>query len=415
MIMNLTFEQKLRNYADLAVNVGIGLQPGQTLIIRDVPLESAPFVRLIAESAYKAGAKLVDVIWKDDALILTRFQHAPRDSFSEFPTWNTEAVLESVLNRNGATLKIVAEKPGLLDGQDPELIIEAKIVRQQQLQEIFKYSMANYYNWSVISMPIPSWAAKIFPDDAPQTQIDKLWDLIFEVCRVNQPDPVQAWKEHAKTLTEKKIYLNNKKYTSFKYKAPGTELTLGLPEGHIWHGVSAVTSKGINFMPNLPSEEIFTMPHRDQADGVLSNTRPFSSGGMFIDQFSLKFENGRIVNATAKTGETILKQLIATDEGATRLGEIALVPHSSPISQSNVLFYNTLFDENAASHLAIGKAYRFCMVDGDQMDDDQFATAGGNNSLIHEDLMIGSDEMDIDGVTAAGDIEPIMRAGEWAF
>ncbi|MDM8518975.1 aminopeptidase [Anaerolineales bacterium HSG6] len=413
--MSLTFEQKLKNYADLAVNIGVGLQPGQTLIIHRAPLESAPLVRLIAESAYKAGARLVDVIWQDDALTLARFKHAPRDSFHEFPTWRTDGILDAVLNRNGATLVFLAENPDLLAKEDPKLVMEAKTTLQKYMQELRKYSMSNYYNWSVIGMPIPSWAAKVFPDDPPQRQIDKLWELIFDVCRVNEPDPVQAWKDHAKILAEKKSYLNNKKYRSLNYKAPGTELTLGLPEGHIWQGVSTVTQKGINFMPNLPTEEIFTMPHKDQADGILSSTRPFNYGGVLIDQFTLKFENGRIINATAKTGETTLKQLIATDEGASRLGEVALVPHSSPISRSNILFYNTLFDENAANHLAIGKAYRLCMAEGNQMNDDQFATAGGNNSIVHEDFMIGSGNMDIDGVTATGDIEPIVRAGEWAF
>jgi len=410
---SLSFEQKLQNYAELAVKIGLGLQAGQRLIIR-APIESAPLVRLIVENAYKAGARLVDVMWTDDAVTLARFKYAPRDSFEEFPTWQIQA-MRDVVEHGGASLRIYAEDPDLLKDQDPDLVDLSERVASTHSAPIRQLGMANLFNWSVISTPTASWANKIFPETEPAQQIDKLWKLIFEVCRVNQADPVAAWQQHAQNLATKTTYLNAKQYAALKYTAPGTDLTLGLPEGHIWHGVESTTPTGITFIPNLPTEEVFTMPHKDKANGVVASTKPFSYAGVVIANFSLTFEAGRIVKVTAETGEATLKKLVETDEGAAHLGEVALVPHSSPISQTGLLFYNSLYDENASSHLAIGKAYPFCLEHGTDMSEEEFAAAGGNNSITHEDFMIGSAEMNVDGLTHAGAIEPIMRAGEWVF
>lgn len=413
--MNLTFEQKLENYAELAVKVGLGLQAGQTLIIR-APVEAAPLVRLVVAKAYQAGAKLVEILWEDDAITLARFQYAPRDSFEEYPSWRIQGILSAVEpTGNGATLSIYAEDPDLLKDQDPELVATYQKTREQHYAPVRKLGMANHFNWCVISVPIESWAAKIFPGESPTTQMAKLWELIFQVCRVNEADPVAAWQQHAQTVTQVKDYLNAKQYAALKYTAPGTDFTLGLADHHLWCGVDSQTSTGITFIPNVPTEEVFTAPHKNKADGVVSSTKPLSYGGNLITNFSLTFEQGRVVKATADRGEAILKKLLDTDEGASRLGEVALVPHSSPISQTNILFYNTLFDENASNHLAIGQAYRFCMQDGADLSDAEFAAAGGNKSLTHVDFMIGSAEMDIDGLTRDGVTEPVMRGGEWAF
>ncbi len=408
-----TFAQKLENYADLTIKIGVGLQPGQRLIIR-APIEAAPLVRLLTAKAYQAGAKFVDVLWQDDALILSRFKYAPRDSFEEFAAWKMDG-LRQVVEQGGATLRIYAEDPDLLKEQDPDLVAQAERVAQTQLVPIRRITMANLCNWSLISVPIPSWAAKIFPHDEPEQQIAKLWELIFQVCRVDQPDPIMAWQKHIQQMNTKKEYLNAKQYVALKYTAPDTDFTIGLPEHHIWHGVEAVTAGGITFIPNLPTEEIFTMPHKNIATGVVTSTKPLSHGGVLIKNFSLTFEEGRIVNVTAETGEATLRKLVETDEGASYLGEIALVPHSSPISQAGLLFYNSLFDENASSHLAIGKAYPFCVENGTEMSDEEFAAVGGNNSLTHVDFMIGSAQMNIDGLTHNGTPEPIMRSGEWAI
>ena len=405
--------EKLQKYADLAVKIGVGLQAGQRLIVR-APLEAAPLVRLIAASAYQAGARLVDVMWQDDALTLTRFEHAPRDSFEEFPTWRTDALFEAA-DQGQAVLSIYATDPDLLKDQDPELIARANRVADTYMLPFRRKIMADASNWSIISLPIPAWASKIFPADPPAEQMARLWQAIFNICRVDQPDPLAAWQNHIRQLAVTRDYLNAKQYTALTYTAPGTKLTVGLPKHHIWHGGQKETLSGIKFIPNIPTEEVFTMPHQGRVEGVVASTRPLSYSGVLIENFSLTFAGGRVVQAAAKKGETVLKKLLESDEGAGRLGEVALVPHTSPISQTGLMFYNTLFDENAASHLALGRAYRFCMENGPAMSDEAFEAAGGNSSLIHVDFMIGSAETDIDGITTDGRVEPVMRAGEWAF
>jgi aminopeptidase len=411
--MPLSFDQKLHNYAELAVKIGVGLQAGQRLLVR-APIESAPLVRLIVESAYKVGARLVDVMWADDAVTLARFKYAPRDSFEEFPIWQADALIK-IANDGDAVLSLYATDPDLLKDQDPDLIAVVQRISQTHLAPFRRKIMSDELNWSIISLPIASWAAKIFPDSPPDEQISKLWEAIFQVCRIDQPDPVAAWQRHVAELSARKEYLNARRYTALKYTAPGTDFTLGLPDHHIWHGAQSQTPTGITFIANVPTEEVFTMPHKDQAEGVVTSTKPLSYGGVLIEDFSLTFANGRVVNVTAKKGEAVLKKLIETDEGAARLGEVALVPYSSPISQSGLLFYNTLFDENASNHVAIGRAYRFCLEGGAAMSDEEFAAAGGNDSLTHVDFMIGSAEMNVDGLTPAGVAEPVIRAGEWAF
>jgi aminopeptidase len=243
----------------------------------------------------------------------------------------------------------------------------------------------------------------------------RLWEAIFRICRLDQPDPVAAWQRHAAELAARRDYLNAKRYTALKYTAPATNFTLGLPDHHLWHGGESQTPQGTTFIANVPTEEVYTMPHKERADGVVSSTKPLSYGGVLIEDFSLTYEQGRVVKVTAKKGEAVLQKLIETDEGSARLGEVALVPHSSPISQSGLLFYNTLFDENASNHIALGRAYRFCLEDGTHMTDEEFAAAGGNDSLTHVDFMIGSADMDVDGLTRDGVVEAVMRGGEWAF
>lgn len=410
--MTLTFDQKLNNLAQLAVKVGVNLQPGQRFIIR-APLEAAPLVRLIAAKAYQTGARLVDVIWADDALALIRFEHAPRDSFAEYPTW-LAAGLNEIAQTGGAVLSIVGSNPDLLKEQDPELVALTQKVHRTELGPFYSQIMKDGLNWSIIAQPTPDWAAKIFPNDAPGQQMANLWEAIFRITRADQPDPLAAWQAHTASLAARRDILTAKQYTALHYRAPGTDLTVGLPEHHVWHGGDKDTLTGIRFIPNMPTEEVFSMPHKGRVNGVVSSSLPLSYAGVLIDDFSLRFEHGRAVGVSAKRGEATLQRLIDSDEGAARLGEVALVPHSSPIAQSGILFYNTLFDENAANHLALGRAYRFCLKDGPAMTDEEFAAAGGNNSLTHVDFMIGSAAMDIDGVRADGSVEPLMRAGEWA-
>lgn len=412
--MSLTFEEKLKKYADLIVHVGLNLQPGQRLVIRNAAHEAAPLVRLIAASAYKRGARYVDVQWRDEQLILTRYKYAPRDSFDEFPDWIVDGVLQAI-KRGDAVLSLAGGNPDLLKEQDPKLVSQSMKVVAQKMQPAMSLMMKDAVNWLVAGVSVSTWAAKVFPHLELQQAVSELWETIFALCRINHSNPVALWRQHVENLQNRSAYLNDKQYVALKYTGPGTNFTLGLPAGHIWKGARSVSRAGIEFVANLPTEEVFTLPRKDRADGVIAASKPLNHGGVLIENFSLTFANGRVVNVKAERGEETLKEIIATDEGAARLGEVALVPYSSPISQSNLLFYNTLFDENAASHLALGRAYRFTLQGGTAMSEEEFAAAGGNFSLKHVDFMIGSDKIDVDGLTADGNLEPVMRQGEWAF
>ena len=409
----MKFEQQLEQYANLAVKVGLNLRAGQRLLI-NAPLQTAPLVRLIVASAYQAGVRLVDVVWEDEQLEPIRFRHAPRDSFEEFPVWQSDLALDYAKNGD-AMLSIYAHDPDLLKDQDPQLIATVQKTAATYFRPYLDLLVQNAMNWLVISAPTASWAAKVFPEQPEEQRLEQLWKAIFELCRLNQTDPIAAVNSHLDQLVARSDYLNQKRYTALKYTAPGTDLTVGLPRGHIWISARATSTAGITFTPNLPTEEVFTMPHWAQTNGVVTATKPLSYGGTLITNFSLRFAEGRVVEASAATGEAVLRDLLATDEGASRIGEVALVPHSSPVSQSGLLFYNTLFDENAASHIALGRAYKFTLDGGAAMSDEQFEQAGGNDSLVHVDCMIGSDRTDIDGLTDDGRAEPVMRAGQWAF
>lgn len=411
--MDKDFEQALQTYAELLVKTGLNLRAGQRLMI-GAPLAAAPLVRLVAANAYQAGARLVDVRWEDEQLTLARYRYAPRDSFEEFPTWQIDALLAH-MRGGGALLMIVGDDPDLLKDQDPELIATAKKTEARHAAPALELIGRNAVNWLVASYPTAVWAAKMFPGETPERQERRLWQAIFDVCRLDQPDPIAAWNEHIAHLTSWSSYLNRKQFAALKYRGPGTDLTVGLPRGHIWRSGQITAESGIEFTANMPTEEVFTLPHAQQTSGVVAATRPLNLGGILIDGFSLTFAEGRVVEATATTGEEHLRNLLDTDAGARRIGEVALVPHSSPIAQSGLLFYNTLFDENAASHIALGQAYHFTLEGGERMSEEEFAQAGGNHSMIHIDFMIGSAQLDVDGIHADGTAEPLMRGGEWAF
>ncbi len=411
--MSNDFESTLAKYAGLALKVGLNFQPGQRLFIR-APIQTAPLVRLVTAHAYKMGARLVSVLWGDDQLALIRFQHAPRDSFEEFPGWVAKGLAECA-ERGDAILTILANDPDLLRDQDPELITIANKTAARHMEPFSGYISRSAVTWLVLSAAIPEWAGKVFPNLSRDAQQAGLWNAIFATCRMDQPDPIAAWETHVKHLVARGGYLNRKQYAALQLTAPGTDLTIGLPKGHLWQGGRTLAANGIDFTPNLPTEEIFTLPHRARTEGVVHSSKPLNYNGALIENFSLTFENGHVVQVTAEKGETLLRKLIETDDGAGRLGEIALVPYSSPVSRSGLLFYNTLFDENAASHIAVGRAFKFSLQGGEKMSNEEFAKVGGNISLVHVDLMIGSDKMDVDGITEASAREPLMRGGEWVF
>ncbi|HEY0826724.1 MAG TPA: aminopeptidase [Bacilli bacterium] len=407
-------EQNLEKYAALAVHVGVNIQQGQTLVI-NAPISAAGLIRKIAKKAYEAGARNVHVEWSDDELGLIKYQEAPDEAFAEFPVWKAKG-MEEMAENGAAFLTIHAPNPDLLKGISAERVAAANKTHSMAMFKYRSYLMANKACWSIIAFPTAEWARKVFPGEVnPELAISKLWDVIFEVTRIKAEDPVQLWKEHIARLTQTSKYLNDKQYQQLIYKAEGTRLTVDLPKNHIWHGGAAVSDKGIVFSPNMPTEEVFTMPHRNGVNGVVRSTKPLNYSGNVIDGFSLTFVQGEIVHFTAETGYDTLKHLLTADEGARRLGEVALVPHQSPISMTGLIFFNTLFDENASSHLAIGKAYPINLAGGADMTEEELAHHGVNTSLVHVDFMIGSADMNIDGVTPSGEVEPIFRNGNWAL
>ncbi|GAB4539088.1 MAG: aminopeptidase [Anaerolineales bacterium] len=412
-------QEMLHKYAEVVVKVGLNLRAGQRLVItygatRGVPLQFAPLVREIAKSAYAAGASYVDVVWGDEEMLPLRIAHAPKDSFNEYSQWQIDAVLEKVKSGD-ALLSIVGSNPDLLGGLDPELVGKMQKTHLERWSAISQYVMKNAVNWCLVAYAGEAWAQKIFPKLEPEKAQAKLWKAIFETVRVDLPDPVQAWRDHIANLRAHADYLQSKQYSALHYSAPGTDFTLGLPAGHKWISAQSLAQNGVAFTANLPTEEVFTLPDRSRANGVVSSTFPLSYGGTLIEDFQLTFENGRIAKVNAKKGEAALQKLVDTDEGSHRLGEVALVPASSPIAQRKHLFYNTLFDENASCHIAIGRAYRFTLTGGEELTDDEFMAQGGNVSLNHVDFMIGSPKMNIDGIKQDGSREAVMRNGEWAF
>jgi aminopeptidase len=415
------FENNLNKYAEVVVKVGLNLQPGQRLLIgaplmwlTGTPIESAPLVRLIVKQAYKAGARLVDVMWDDEQLKPIRLQHASGESIKEYSPWRVDAGVEAA-EAGEALLWIYAEDPDLLRDQEPERVAAFQNTIMQQAAPLWDLVSKSPTNSAMISAPIEGWAANVFPDLPAESRKAQFWDVIFDICRVKHDDPIAAWQDHIKQLAARSEYLTNRRYTVLKLTSDGTDLTVGLPSGHIWHSARMTTQKGVGFVANLPTEEVFTTPHKEKADGIVTATKPLNYGGSLVEELSLTFSAGRVVEAKAKTGEESLRKLLETDEGASALGELALVPHSSPISQTGLLFHNILIDENASCHLALGQAYRATVENGEAMSDDEFAAAGGNTSMIHTDFMVGSAELDVDGIRQDGTAEPVMRGGEWAF
>lgn len=407
----MSFEEKLQRLVKVTVEVGLNVQPGQQLLIW-APLDTANFVHEVTRAAYRAGAEYVDVNWRDEQERRIRFEEAPRDSFEIVPEWFYDNAMTH-RKRGDALLSIKTTDPDLLDGIDPDLIQtvqKAAALAYKPVQDL-----GNLANWCVVCPPTPAWARKVFPNLSTDEAVNKLWNVIFDITRVSNGDPVAAWEDHIANLNARKSYLNDRHYTALKYKGPGTDFTLGLPADHIWKAARSRNRAGIEYVANLPTEEVYTLPDRSRADGVISSTRPLNHGGVLMDGFSLTFRDGQVVEASAKVGQENLQRLLQTDEGASRLGEVALVPHSSPISQSGITFFNTLYDENASSHIALGRAYRETMRGGDDMTDAEFNQRGGNDSLIHVDFMVGSDEIDVDGMRPDGSLEPVMRSGEWAF
>ena len=412
-IERLSHGDRLARLAEVSVRVGLGLRKGQELVMT-APLDAAPLVRRITEEAYRAGASLVTTLFTDEEATLLRFRHAHDESFDKASNWLFEG-MAAAFREGAARLAIVGEDPSLLAREDPEKVARVNRARSKAYMPALQLIAGFDINWTIVSYATPAWARAVFPDETQDVAVDKLWNAIFAASRIDADDPVAAWDAHNRSLRARTEFLNGRSYAALRFRGPGTDLTVGLADGHQWEGGAARAKNGVVCNANIPSEEVFTTPHKDRVDGYVRSTKPLSYQGTLIDDINVRFEGGRIVEAKALSGEAVLKQVVETDEGAARLGEVALVPHSSPISQSGLLFYNTLFDENAASHIALGQAYSKCLRDGDKLSEAELAARGANRSLIHIDWMIGSAEIDVDGITAGGQPEPLMRRGEWAL
>lgn len=413
MAVETKFDTALTKYAELAVRVGLNVQPNQRVFVRGT--RGAPdFVYRVARAAYRAGASLVHVLWEDDALDLIRVQESARENLDMVIDWYAFSY-NAAAERGDAILLVHAPDAELFANVAPERAAAHRQSRLAGIAPMLQAQARNDFQWTVCRVPSAMWAARVFPNDSTEAREAKLWDALFEICRVNETDPTAAWRAHIADLTKRRAALTQKQFDALHFKSPQTDFTLGLPRGHVWFGGDSKSKNDISFAANIPTEEVFTLADRARADGVVTMTRPLSVGGVLIQNFVLTFEKGRVTRVSASNHQDVLEKLIATDEGAAHLGEVALVTAANPIARMNMIFYDGLLDENAASHIALGRAYRFNLQDGAHMSDAEFHAAGGNDSMIHEDTMIGSSEMDVDGIYADGAREPVMRAGEWAF
>ena len=403
----------LKKDAELAIKVGVNIQPGQTLLIR-TPIQAEDFVRYAVKIAYECGAKNVYVEWSDEQCSLYKYLYAPDEVFNEFPHWISDQYV-SIAKEGGAFLSISAQDPDLLKDVDPTRIANYQKASGIALKEWRSYTLTDKCKWSIVSIPTKPWAKKVFPDVSEEEAVNKLWELILKCTRVDNDDPIEAWRQHNANLEEKTNFLNSKNFKTLKYKAAKTDLTIGLPENHIWESGASTDPNGVKFNPNMPTEEIFTLPHKYEVNGVVHSSKPLVYGGNVIDDFSMTFKEGRIVECSAAKGEETLKNLVATDEGSHYLGEVALVPYKSPISDTNVVFFNTLYDENASCHLALGSAYATCIKGGADIPQEDFDKYGINDSLTHVDFMIGTEDLDIVGITHDGEEVQIFKNGNWAF
>lgn len=402
---------KLDRLAEVAVKVGLNLQKGQDLVITS-PIAALSLVRRIAHHAYLVGAGVVTPFFSDEEMLLDRFKNAADESFDKASGWLYKGMAKAY-EQGAARLAIAGDNPSLLAKQDFAKVSRLNKATSHAYQPALEKIAGFDINWNIVSYPNPSWAAVVFPDLPLEQATKKLADAIFAASRVDKSDAIGAWKIHNTNLKKHAEWLNDQNFSALHYSGPGTDLTIGLADDHEWHGGASKAKNGVICNPNIPTEEVFTTPHSQKVDGYVRSTKPLSYQGTLIDEIEMRFEKGRVVEAHAAKGEKILLQILETDEGARRLGEVALVPHSSPISASGLLFYNTLFDENAACHIALGQCYSKCFRNGASLSPEEIANRGGNKSLIHIDWMIGSDQIDIDGLTHEGKKIPVFRKGEW--
>ncbi len=407
-------KEQLVKYAKLLLKKGVNLQEGQELVI-NAPLEAKDLVEELVRVAYRdINSGRVHINYRHGMINRIEFEHAQESVLLKTPDYVISR-MEELVNKEAAMLSIVAADPKLFAGIDASLMAKVGKASAIKMKPFSDKIMSGKIRWNVAAMPSETWAKEVFPELPLKEATDKLWEYIFKCTRVDQPDPIKAWDDHSENLLSKRDYLNNMKFTKLLYKGPGTDLSVELPEGHVWLAGPSKADDGVYFIPNIPTEEVFTMNHRDGVNGTLKSTMPLNLRGNLIEDFSFTFKNGKVVSFDAAKGKDVLEKLLETDDGVKFLGEVALVPVNSPISNLNTIFYNTLFDENASCHFALGKAYPSTIKGGTKMSQDELKKAGVNLSLMHVDFMVGSDKLQIDGIDSEGKTHPIFKNGNWAF
>lgn len=408
----MTFTEKQRQYAMLLVKLGVNIQPGQELVLR-CAAETAPFARLVAKAAYEAGAREVITHFKDEVLTRLRYENAPIDVFASIPAWEAES-LNYYAARGAAFLSIVSDDPEALKGVDHEKLGTRVRAADEAFRPFYERMDKNELQWCVAAVPSAGWAKKVFPEKSEEDAVAALWKAIFSAVRIGK-DAEEQWQAHGVNLAARSAMLNEKQFKKLRYRnSLGTDFTVGLVPNHIWAGGADTSAGGVTFFANMPTEEVFTMPHCEQAEGVLKSALPLSHEGSLIKNFTLVFHEGKVVEYHAEEGEESLRMILEADEGSKRLGEVALVPHGSPISQSGILFLQTLFDENASCHFALGQCYPNNMKDGEMMERDALREKGGNFAMNHVDFMIGTSDLTVTGIDADGNETPIFVNGNWA-
>jgi len=405
--------EKLLNYVDIILKQGISIEKGRKVCIK-APIESVELVRLLSEKAYEYGAADVHYDWRDDRLTFLRYKNCEKEIFEKSPKW-LEDRLNSYGDEEWSLISIIGDDPELLKTISSEKIAANAKTMATISKDLRDKISKGSFEWTIAAYPTTVWAEKVYPNLKGEEAKSKLWEAIFKISRADRDNPLKSWERHLKVLNEKMNFLNEGEFKEFHYRGPGTDLKVGMPKAYKFIGGDLETYKGTRHLPNIPTEEVFSAPHKYRVEGKLSSTLPLNYGGNLIEDFTLYFEEGKVVNFEAKKGYETLENLLNTDEGAKRLGEIALVPEDSPIANSKTLFYTTLYDENASCHFAIGTAYKLCVEGAENMSEEELDKAGVNESLTHVDFMVGSKDLDIDGIKEDGTIVPIFRKGNWSF
>ena len=405
---------QVEGYARLLVRRGVAVQPGQELVLT-APIEAAPFARLVVAAAYDAGARHVTVVWNDDETLRLEYERAPKDYFEHTPSWKKEQ-LNSLAEQGACFLFLDGTDPDALRGVDPSRPAAASRARNSECT-IWRNGLDFGRNaWSIAGVPVEKWARKVFPDVSANEAVYDLWLAILEVARSDNADPEAAWETHNAAFEKNKRTMNARHFDALHYHAKnGTDLTVGLNAKGIWDGGAGRTTGGVSFFPNIPTEEVFTSPDRMRAEGKVVSAMPLVHAGSIVRDFWFRFEGGRVVDYGAEKGKAVLKEILETDENAARLGECALISKNTPIRESGLLFYSTLYDENASCHLALGTGFPECYEGGLDMDPERIVACGVNHSHTHVDFMIGADDLDIDGITADGEVVPVFVNGQWAW